>query len=226
MCARTAFFDETAFILYLQSMFDDIITSTPFTPSYNTAPSQPMQTLLNNKTYTETTFGLILHWAKSSKNISVNARVESIFAKPSFKSSIRQRRAIIPVNGYYEWQQKGKIKQPYYITPTQSDYFALGAIWDEWLDNDSGEIITSSAIITTSPNEALAKIHDRMPVMIPKEYWSAWLDESVQDIKEISTLMHPAPSELTKAYPVSTRVNTPANNDASLILEKPTGTLF
>ena len=79
MCARTAFYDETAFILDLQSVFDGIITSIPFTPSYNTAPSQSVQTLLNSKTYKEITFGHIPHWTKSSKNHSVNARVESIF---------------------------------------------------------------------------------------------------------------------------------------------------
>ena len=169
MCARTAFYDETAFITDLQSTLGDFTNAYDFSPSYNITSSQSIQAILNTKQYRQTAFGLIPHWAKEAKNRSVNARAESIFEKPSFEIAIRERRALIPVNGYYEWQIKGKFKQPYYITPSQGDYFALAAVWDEWLDNATGKIITTSAIITTTPNNTLASIHDRMPIIIPKK---------------------------------------------------------
>lgn len=132
----------------------------------------------------------------------------------------------MPVNGFYEWQKVGKHKQPYWIHPMDQDYFALGAVWDEWHDNMTGEVITSTAIITTEANDLMKPIHDRMPVILPKESWALWLDENVQDYGVLKELMRPGDSSLMDAYTVSTRVNSPANDDAGLIGHSKAITLF
>jgi putative SOS response-associated peptidase YedK len=227
MCARVGFFSDGLFINDVHAVLGNFVNDIgTLTPRYNIAPSQDLPTLLNDRRYTMTSFGLIPHWAKDAKRRPANARAESVAEKPMFRSSFQRKRALVPVNGFYEWQQLGKEKQPYWFRPTTGDYFALGAIWDEWHDNDSGEVITSSAIITTEPNDLMRPIHDRMPVIIPRASWGLWLDSEVHEQEVLRDLLQPCNSDLMEAYPVSTHVNSPANDNADLIVRASRGTLF
>ncbi len=227
MCGRVGFFDDVQWQQALRESklwYENRVAS--FRPSYNIAPSQQLPALLSDHRYINTSFGLIPHWAKTAENRPINARSESIDEKPMFRDSFQHKRALIPINGFYEWRKEGKLKQPYWFHPTEQDYFALGGIWDEWYDNELGRSVISSAIITTRPNATMAPIHDRMPVIIPKESWALWLDSEVQEKELLQELFAPCESDKISAYRVSTRVNSPVNDDAALLLPKQAVTLF
>ncbi|OGU57481.1 MAG: hypothetical protein A2X64_06800 [Ignavibacteria bacterium GWF2_33_9] len=144
-------------------------------------------------------WGLIPRWAKDiefaykiRKN-TLNARSESIFTKPSFKNAINQKRCLIPTNGFYEWKHEGKSKIPYFIALNDSSIFAFGGIYDEWLNKDTGEIINTFSIITTPANPLMEEIHNtkkRMPLILPKESESIWLNQELNNY-EITDLLLP-----------------------------------
>mgnify|MGYP000087235800 CR=1 FL=1 len=227
MCGRVGFFSDGLFINDAQALLGDFINDIgTLTPHYNIAPSQPLATLLNNGHYTYSHFGFIPHWAKDKKLHPVNARAETINDKAMFRSSFRHKRALVPVNGFYEWRKEGAHKQPYWIYPSEGDYFALGAIWDEWYDNGLDSSMSTTAIITTAPNSVMEPIHDRMPVIIPKESWGVWLDSKVDEPEALFELLQPVGSKTMHAHRVSTRVNSPANDDADLLASGPSETLF
>ena len=218
MCGRVGFFSDGLFINDVQAVLGDFVNDIgTLTPHYNIAPSQPLPASLSNRHYMNTEFGLIPHWAKDRKFHPINARAETINEKPMFRTSFRHKRALVPVNGFYEWHQEGSHKQPYWFHPREGDYFALGAIWDEWYDNEREEIITSSAIITTEANTLMEPIHDRMPVIIPKASWALWLDSDVNEPEALYDLLQPSSSDIMVAHKVSTRVNSPVNDDLKLL---------
>jgi putative SOS response-associated peptidase YedK len=226
MCGRVGFFDNVQWKAALSSFVAPYIDNTlGLHPRYNIAPSQPIAALLNSGSYEYTKFGLIPHWAKDKKFQPINARAESITQKPSFRESIKHKRALIPINGFYEWRQEGKYKIPYWISPTDTDYFALAGIYDTWHDNRSGEIITSSAIITTTPNTLMESIHDRMPVILHSKDWKLWLDKDIEEADAILPLLQPYSSDQMEAYEVSTFVNSPANNAPRCITPQANGLL-
>ncbi|MEA1920504.1 MAG: SOS response-associated peptidase [Campylobacterota bacterium] len=224
MCGRVGFFDDVQWKVALSNFVTPYIDNTlGFHPSYNIAPSQPLASLLNTGSYEYTRFGLIPHWAKDKKLQPINARAESIIQKPSFRESIIHKRALIPINGFYEWRQEGKYKIPYWISPTDSNYFALAGIYDTWHDNSSGEIITSSAIITTTPNSLMEPIHDRMPVILHSKDWKLWLDKEITEADAILPLLKQYSPDLMQAYEVSSFVNAPANNTSQCIVPQANG---
>jgi len=213
MCGRVGFYDDakwTESILANYGSYNNLVGN--LNPSYNIAPSQPLAALLNNGDYTYTHFGLIPHWAKEKKVMSINARAETLSQKPSFREPFRQKRCIIPANGFYEWKQDGKHKMPFWIHPKDDGFFAFAGLWDQWLDNQTGEIITSTAIITTEPNELMKDIHDRMPVILKPDDWKLWLDRDVQESAAVMPLLTPYSSDLMEAFEVSTYVNSPVND--------------
>ena len=225
MCARLDLHNPIPFFEDADYILGAIERGMEFSANYNLAPSQNILTLTNRYQYINSLFGFVPHWSDKPSIRPVNARSETVVEKPMFREAIRTKRALIPVNGYYEWQQMGKVKQPYYIKPKEQAYFAFGAIYDEWYDNSSDEVLCSSAIITTTPTEALAEVHDRMPLILPKEHWQMWLDEQ-SDMKDIFTLMKPANDVAVDFYPVSSRVNSSRYSDASLIEPSVKSTLF
>lgn len=169
-----------------------------FENSYNIAPTtkvpvvrinrQGERVILNHQ------WGLIPSWSKDA-SVSAklnNARAETVSEKPSFRTPFRRFRCLIPASGYYEWQappgQTKARKQPYYIYPSDAPYFAMAGICDHWKD-PQGNLVLSTAIITTEPCEVLASIHDRMPVMIERENWSYWLNPANQDPKPLLGMM-------------------------------------
>ena len=154
--------------------FEDLI------PRYNIAPTQPVLTAVERDSNREATlmqWGLIPFWSKEPKGI-INARTETIEEKASFSESFQRRRCLTPADGFYEWERHGKISQPYYFQMQDEQPFAFAGIWDQW--RAGGRLIVSCAIITTTANELLAKIHTRMPVILPPESHDLWLDERSQ----------------------------------------------
>src|SRR5216110_2044366 len=146
----------------------------PFEARYNIAPSQNVLTIGDFGAGLEArllTWGLIPSWSNDGKGF-INARAETLEEKPSFSESFRLRRCLIPADGFYEWQRSGKIAQPYYFQMKDESPFAFAGIWDEW--QGDGKAIASCAIITTTANELLASIHNRMPVILPSESEDKW----------------------------------------------------
>ena len=218
MCGRVGFFDDVSWTRAVTKYYGNYANKIgTLTPHYNIAPSQPLATLLNTGEYTHTHFGLIPHWMKEKKAVSINARADTIEQKPSFKDPFKRKRCLIPVNGFFEWKKEGNIKVPYWIYSTEGDYFALAGIWDKWTDKETGEIITSSAIITTEPNDMMKSIHDRMPVILKPDDWKLWLDTEVQESGVLKPLLDPYDSKLMEAYKVSTYVNSPVHDDKKVI---------
>lgn len=148
----------------------------PLFPRYNIAPSQNVLTVVQHDGVREAAFlqwGLIPSWSKDGRGF-INARSETIENKPSFSESFQRRRCLIPADGFYEWERSGKIAQPYYFQLQDESPIAFAGIWDEWQGN--GKVIASCAIITTTANELLASIHDRMPVILRPESQDSWLN--------------------------------------------------
>jgi putative SOS response-associated peptidase YedK len=158
-------------------------------------------------------WGLIPSWSKDGKGF-INARSETIGDKPSFSESFQRRRCLIPADGFYEWQRSGKIAQPYFFHMRDESPFAFAGIWDEWQGN--GKVIASCAIITTTANELLATIHDRMPVILPPASQGRWLDDDSEPVT-LRNLLAPFPASEMVSHAVSYEVNHPKIDDEHLV---------
>lgn len=197
-----------------------------FVPRYNVAPTQDVPVLAiskqtGNRKLGMMKWGLIPSWAKdrSIGNRMINARAETVAAKPAFKTAFNRRRCLVPTDGFYEWKKiTEKTKQPYYIRMADEKPFAFAGLWEYWraADAGDGEGILSFTVLTTTANELMATVHDRMPVIIDQENFERWLDPKVPGADALD-LLKPYPSELMFATPISRRVNSPANDDPSCI---------
>ncbi|NET40117.1 MAG: SOS response-associated peptidase [Cyanothece sp. SIO1E1] len=157
-------------------------------------------------------WGLVPSWAKDPKigNRMINARSETVSEKPAFRSALGRRRCLIPADGFYEWKREGKIRTPFRIHLTDHEPFAMAGLWESWQTPD-GDRLDTCTILTTSSNQIMQPIHDRMPVILNAQSQSVWLNPAtpVESLKEITV---PYPAEKMAAYPVSTLVNSPRNN--------------
>lgn len=191
-------------------------------PRYNIAPSQPVPTVLNDgkNKLTFTHWGLIPSWAKDPAIGSrlINARSETAAEKNSFKNSLKRRRCLILADGFYEWQKVpgAKQKKPMFFQLKSGKPFAFAGLWDEWCDVEGG-VLTTSTILTISPNELIAPIHNRMPVILPPTAFDAWMTRGETAPDQVLPLLKPYPADDMKAVAVSTRVNNVQNDDASCI---------
>lgn len=187
---------------------------------YHIAPTQPIAAVTVNspRTLQMMRWGLIPSWAKDPAigNKMINARAETLPEKPSYRTALRRRRCLIPSDGFYEWQLEGKGKQPMYIHRKDGELFAFAGLWDEW-HSPEGETVRSCTIITTTPNDLMAPIHNRMPAILRPDEEAEWLDMSVTEVEAILSLLRPYPAEELEAYPVSRLVNTPMNDEAECI---------
>jgi putative SOS response-associated peptidase YedK len=215
MCGRYSFAIEDELI---KERFGVTVRSAIYKARYNCAPSQDLAVITNDEPVKLNFFrwGLIPFWAKdvSIGYRMINAKAETITEKPSFRKAFHDRRCLVLSDGFYEWK-KDKEKIPYRITMKNGDPFAMAGIWEKWVSPD-GEIIHSFSIITTTPNPLMEKIHDRMPVILPREDEQVWIGDSGE--AELQRLLKPFPAGLMKAYPVSRLVNSP-KNDTPEILE-------
>ncbi|RAI56168.1 SOS response-associated peptidase [Roseicella frigidaeris] len=167
-------------------------------------------------------WGLVPRWAKDASGAAkmINARSESIAEKPAFREAFRKRRCLVTADGFYEWQTDGKAKQPYAVALADGAPMALAGLWEGWRSPE-GEILRSCTIVTTEANEKLAALHHRMPVILPRAAWAAWLGEAPAEAEDLLALLRPCPPAMVAAWPVSPRVNKVAENEAGLLARDP-----
>lgn len=219
MCGR---FTLTTSPEQLRAAFYGLSVPDQVQSRYNIAPTQPVAVVANDEKFQVDFFawGLIPSWAKDPAIGSrmINARAETLAEKPSYRSAFRRRRCLVLADGFYEWRQEpGKrSKTPMYIKLESGQPFAFAGLWENWNSPD-GSNIRSCTIITTEPNRLMQTIHNRMPVILPEEVFPAWLEARETEPASLQHLLAPFPAELMSAYPVSTLVNSPANEDARCI---------
>ena len=189
-------------------------------PRYNVAPSQGVACVRaglrsRKREAVLLRWGLVPSWAgdPAMGMKLINARAETVAEKPSFRKPFRERRCLVPADGYYEWKREGSRKQPYHIRLNSERPFAFAGLWDRWTGED-GKTIESCTILTTTPNERLASIHDRMPVILPPAAYEPWLDPGLQDATRLVPFLTPYPADAMIAVAVSRRVNDPRVDDA------------
>ena len=188
-------------------------------PSYNIAPTQISPVLLNDgkRKVKPMCWGLVPSWAKD-KTIGakmINARSETLREKPSFQSLIYQKRCIVISDGDFEWKREGKKKKPYYIRDPDGKLLPMAGLWDEWVDKQGKKWLTYT-VITTDPSNQINHIHNRMPVILDKPEMDLWINFDCPP-NEALTCLKPY-EKLLELYPVSTFVNSPANNSNQCIL--------
>ncbi len=214
MCGR---FTLTVDPAETEDAFADTEFPPKFAPRFNIAPTQPVLAIPNDGSNRADFFvwGLIPSWAKDPAigNRLINARGETLAEKPSFRGSYKYKRCLILADGFYEWKvQPGtKVKVPHFIHMKDRKPFAFAGLWDEWHSSD-GSQIRSCTIVTIEPNELMASIHNRMPVILPTDAYAQWIDPAVRTPDSLGALIKPYPAEEMAAYPVSTLVNSPQND--------------
>jgi putative SOS response-associated peptidase YedK len=163
-------------------------------------------------------WGLIPYWATDPAigNRMINARAESVADKPAYRDSFRRRRCLVPADGFYEWKRQGKARQPYLIRRRDRRPFAFAGLWSSWRGRDADRRETFT-IVTTTPNELLAQLHDRMPVILDYRDFAAWLDPGRSDAAHLQSLLVPPAAGDLEAVPVSTRVNNAAYDAADCV---------
>jgi putative SOS response-associated peptidase YedK len=187
-------------------------------PRYNIAPSQEVAAVIRNREtggweFRPFRWGLVPSWARDPAigNRMINARSETAATKPALRKPLRERRCLILADGFYEWKREGSRKQPYYIKLRDGEPFAFAGLWDRWHPAD-GEPLETCTILTTTPNELVQTIHDRMPVILPSSAYDPWLDPAVREVESLQALLVPYTAAEMIAFPVSTQVNNPAND--------------
>lgn len=219
MCGRFTLFDTAA---SLAEAFE--VAEVPsLSPRYNIAPSQAVAAVRippsgGAREVVLLRWGLIPSWAKdpSLGDRMINARAETAAGKPAFRSAIRRRRCLVPASGFYEWKRTNGRKQPYYIRRPDGKPFALAGLWESW-EGPGAAAVESCTILTTSANELLLPIHDRMPVIVSPADYDLWLSLGIRDPGELSRLFRPFPPEEMTAFPVGTAVNNPKTDSPELI---------
>lgn len=166
-------------------------------------------------------WGLVPSWSKDPKAGPplINARSETIATKPSFRTAFKRKRCLIPADGFYEWQKQAdaKTKVPHYIRMAKDRAFAFAGLWECWHGSD-GSDLESCTIVTTEANELMRPLHDRMPVILPEEHFTQWLDPKNEEAADLESLLKPYPPAEMTAFPISTLVNSPRNESSDCIV--------
>ncbi len=202
--------------------FDDPAQGVLLEPSFNIAPSQEQPILIvaqDRRILAMMKWGLVPYWSKDPKigYKMINARAEGVDQKPSFKTPIKRKRCIIMADGFYEWHKPDKkTKIPFYFRLKSQEPFAMAGLWDLWQHGD--QTLRTFTIITTTPNELMEPIHNRMPVILNERDEARWLDPEITDSESVLPLLKPYPSDEMESYKVSTIVNSPKNNIADCII--------
>ena len=205
-----------------------------FEAAYNIAPTQHVLTVRehgdDSREAAFMRWGLIPSWAKdpSVGARMINARAETVAERPAFRTALRRRRCLVLADGFYEWQRVAgsKAKRPMRIVLRSGEPFAFAGLWETWR-NPTGERTQSCTIITTTANELLSPIHDRMPVILPRETEALWLNFALDDTGLLTSLLTPYASNAMDAYEVSPLVNSASNNSPEVMakVDRPTGIL-
>jgi putative SOS response-associated peptidase YedK len=222
---------------------DKVEVAEPLPPDFNVAPTKQVYAVVQRPADREhkqgpserqlrtLRWGLVPFWAKSPSvgNKMINARMETVHEKPAYRRPFASRRCLLPADGYFEWyatEQKtsaGKpLKQPFFIHPADGAVLAMAGLYEVWRDptrddDDPQRFLWSCTVITTSAEDSVGHIHDRMPLMVERERWARWLDPAVDDPDTLKQLLVPAAPGRLEAYPVSTAVNSVRNNGPELL---------
>jgi putative SOS response-associated peptidase YedK len=206
----------------------------PISPDYNVAPTKPVYAVLDRpdgpRQLRVLRWGLVPFWAKDPAigGRMINARVETVSEKPAYRQAFAKRRCLLPADGYYEWyptQQRGRsgkpLKQPFYIHAADGSTLAMAGLYEIWRDpakpdDDPTRFLWSCTVITTSAEDELGRIHDRMPMLVERDRWGDWLEPG-NDAESVRDLLVPAAPGRLEAYPVSTEVNNVRNNGPQLV---------
>jgi putative SOS response-associated peptidase YedK len=215
MCGRYSFVPNDTFA----QRFSIADQQLPLLPRYNVAPNQSMPVIVHNSPnrVIEMQWGLIPSWSREPrvKFSTINARAETIMTSPVYRGPFRSRRCLVPASGFYEWQQTSHGKQPYCIRLHDGELFAFAGLYDVWHDA-AGHELCSYSIITTTPNDLVAPIHNRMPVILRREDESTWLDKET-DLSRLRSLLAPYPATEMETFMVSRAMNSPAYESEELM---------
>jgi putative SOS response-associated peptidase YedK len=228
---------------------DKVEVKESLAPDYNVAPTKPVYAVVerpaksSEKSSAEPerqlrvlSWGLVPFWARDPAigNKMINARMETVDSKPAYRKAFASRRCLLPADGYYEWYptelktKAGKpLKQPFFIHPADGGVMAMAGLYEIWRDptrdeDDPNRFRWTCTVLTTTAEDAVGHIHDRMPMLVEPERYGAWLDPTVSDPEELKGLLVPAAPGRLDAYPVSTEVNSVRNNGAHLLDPLPT----
>lgn len=203
----------------IAARFDIQDLQLPLLPRYNVAPGQSMPIVVRNSPnrVVAMRWGLIPSWSKEPRVqfSTINARAETIAKSPVFRGPFKSRRCLVPASGFYEWRHTSQGKQPYCIRLKGDELFAFAGLYDVWHDAEGNELY-SYTVITTTPNDLVAPIHNRMPVILRQEDEQVWLDKEANPARLMS-LLRAYPADEMEAYTVSRAVNNPANEGAELM---------
>ena len=226
MCGRFTLRASTNVLAEQFAAIADIV----FEPRFNVAPSQPIAAVRLRpgsvpcqRELIPLRWGLIPSWAKEASmgNRMINARSETVAEKPAFRAAFRRRRCLIPADGFFEWQRRGKAKQPFFVQMSDELPFAIAGLWESWEGPDHS-MIESCTILTTEPNALMEPIHDRMPVILRAEVYDPWLGSGQSDPESLKELLVPYDAGQMKVHPVSTFVNRTTNEGPECIAPIPT----
>jgi putative SOS response-associated peptidase YedK len=191
----------------VEEYFSSVSGDDDWNPRYNIAPTQPVPIIRQNakeprRELSLVRWGLIPSWAKdmSGAAMMINARSETAATKPAFRDRLTNRRCLIPADGFYEWQRKGKAKQPFCFEVNDGELFAFAGIWDRSKD-PSGQWLKSFSILTTTPNAVTSAVHDRMPVILDPDSYDLWLDPGMTNVEAVSEMVKPIDARLTLSPP-------------------------
>jgi putative SOS response-associated peptidase YedK len=212
---------------YLRDHFS-IEEEVSWQPRWNIAPTQKVPIVRQDRKEPKRTFGLVRwglipFWAKDASigSKTINAMSETAAEKPAFRDAMRQRRCLLPADGFYEWEKlDAKQKQPYAFGMADDSVFAFAGLWERWRD-PAGEFVETCTILTTKPNALVSVVHDRMPAIIKPGDYELWLDPGFADVVALADCLKPFDSTLMKKYPVSTRVNRADNDNEECAREVP-----
>jgi putative SOS response-associated peptidase YedK len=192
-------------------------------PRYNITPTQTIPIV---KTTPDASarelrlfrWGLVPFWAKDASIGArmINARSESVAEKPAFRAPFKNRRCLVPADGFYEWKRTGRVKQPYFFSMSDARVYAFAGLWDRWQGPDE-QTVESVTILTVAANELVGQIHDRMPVILDESDYDVWLDRTVKKPELLKPLLRAYPAEGMKGYPVETKVNKADSSGPDLI---------
>jgi putative SOS response-associated peptidase YedK len=216
MCGR---YTLTTNIQTIAKVFD-VEPTLETQPRYNVAPTQEVVTIVHNgqKHLAWMRWGLIPRWAKDAAIGSkmINLRAETLGEKPSFRRLLDSKRCLLIADGFFEWKQENGVKYPMYFTLKDKEPFAFAGVWDTWA-NPQGEQIRSCSLITTEPNDLVAQVHNRMPVILPEEARQEWLNLDIRDTAFLEQLLVPFPADEMTVRQVSRAVNNPSVDNPSVL---------
>jgi putative SOS response-associated peptidase YedK len=202
----------------------NLTNSVNLRPRYNLAPTQDAAVVRSDpeggRRLDLMRWGLVPFWAKDAKvgYAMFNAMAETVATKPAFREPFKARRCIVPATGFYEWQKlDAKRKQAYSIRMADDGLIAFAGLWDRWHDPKSGERVLSFSIVTCEPNALCAPIHDRMPVILDKADYAAWLAETPASPTALHGLLRPFPADRMRAYAIGPRIGNVKNDDPSVL---------